>query len=148
MLGKRADMDYIELAEQLVNMRASMPQVKMERAMSQMARGEILALNYIAANKNKVYPKDISKALMLTTARIAAMLKSLEKQKLIIRMPDTADSRQVIVELTEAGASIVEERRGAMIKAAAKMLESLGAEDAKAYVRIQKKLIETGDIWR
>lgn len=39
MLGMRVDMDYIELAEQLVNMRASMPQVKMERAMSQMARG-------------------------------------------------------------------------------------------------------------
>lgn len=141
-------MDYNELAKQLVNMRASMPQVKMERAMSQMARGEILALNYIAANGNKVYPKDISKALMLTTARIAAMLKSLENQKLITRMPDPNDSRQVIVELTEAGASVVEERRGAMIKAVAKMLESLGEEDAEAYVRIQKKLIETGDIWR
>ncbi len=141
-------MDYNELAEQLVDMRANMPQVKLERAMSQMARGEILALNYIAANGNKVHPKDISKALMLTTARIAAMLKSLEKQNLITRMPDTADSRQVIVELTEAGASVVEERREAMIKSVAKMLESLGPEDAKAYVRIQKKLIETGDIWR
>lgn len=105
-------MDYNELAKQLVNMRASMPQVKMERAMSQMARGEILALNYIAANGNKVYPKDMSKALMLTTARIAAMLKSLENQKLITRMPDPNDSRQVIVELTKAGASVVEERRG------------------------------------
>lgn len=141
-------MDYNELAKQLVNMRASMPQVKMEHAMSQMARGEILALNYIAANRNKVYPKDMSKALMLTTARIAAMLKSLENQKLITRIPDPSDSRQVIVELTEAGASVVEERRDAMIKAVAKMLESLGEEDAEAYVRIQKKLIETGDIWR
>lgn len=45
----------------------------MERAISQMTRGEILALNYIAANGDKVYPKDISKALMLTTARIAKM---------------------------------------------------------------------------
>lgn len=35
-----------------------------------------------------------------------------------------------------------------MIKAVAKMLEALGEEDAEAYVRIQKKLIETGDIWR
>ncbi len=63
-------------------------------------------------------------------------------------MPDPSDSRQVIVELTESGASVVEDRRGAMIKAVAKMLESLGEEDAEAYVRIQKKLIETGDIWR
>lgn len=148
LLGKGYGMNYNELAEQLVNMRASMPQMKMERAMSQMTRGEILALNYIAANGNKVYPKDISKALMLTTARITAMLKSLEDQQLITRTPDAADSRQVIVELTETGVSVVEERRSALVKAVAKMLEFLGADDAKAYVRIQKKLIETGDIWR
>jgi len=28
------------------------------------------------------------------------------------------------------------------------MLEALGEEDAKAYVRIQAKLIELGNIWR
>lgn len=141
-------MDYNELAKQLVNMRARMPQVKPERAMSQMAHGEILALNYLAVNENKAYPKDMSKALMLTTARIAAMLKSLEKQGLITRTPDPSDSRQVIVELTETGISTVETRRNAMINTVTKMLEALGEEDAKAYVRIQKKLIETGDIWR
>lgn len=141
-------MDYNELAKQLVNMRARMPQVKPERAMSEMAHGEILALNYLAVNENKAYPKDMSKALMLTTARIAAMLKSLEKQGLITRTPDPSDSRQVIVELTETGISTVETRRNAMINTVAKMLEALGEEDAKAYVRIQKKLIETGDIWR
>ncbi len=141
-------MDYNELAVKLVNMRASMPQVKMEREMSHMARGEVLALNYIIANGNKVYPKNMSKALMLTTARIAAMLKSLEKQGLVTRTPDPYDSRQVIVELTERGIATVEERRNAMIRSVAKMLEALGEEDAQAYVRIQQKLIEFGDIWR
>ncbi len=141
-------MDYNELAVKLVNMRASMPQVKMEREMSHMARGEVLALNYIIANGNKVYPKNMSKALMLTTARIAAMLKSLEKQGLVTRTPDPYDSRQVIVELTERGIATVEERRNAMIRSVAKMLEALGEEDAQAYVRIQQKLIEFGDVWR
>lgn len=141
-------MDYNELAVKLVNMRASMPQVKMEREMSHMARGEVLALNYIIANGNKVYPKNMSKALMLTTARIAAMLKSLEKQGLVTRTPDPYDSRQVIVELTEQGIATVEERRNAMIRSVAKMLEALGEEDAQAYVRIQQKLIEFGDVWR
>ena len=35
-----------------------------------------------------------------------------------------------------------------MISLVAKMLEALGEEDAKAYVRIQTRLIELGDIWR
>ena len=116
--------------------------------MSQIARGEVMALNYLAANGNRVYPKDMSRALMLTTARIAAMLKSLEGQGMVTRTPDPADSRQVIVSLTEKGVTLVEERRTGMIRSVAKMLEALGEEDAKAYVRIQAKLIELGDIWR
>lgn len=141
-------MDYVELAIQLIDMRASAPQIKMERTMSQIARGEILALNYLAANGNQAYPKDISKALMLTTARVAAMLKSLEGQDMITRTPDPSDSRQVIVCLTEKGIALVEKRRTGMIHSVEKMLEALGEEDAKAYVRIQAKLIELGDIWR
>ena len=164
-------MDYTQLAIQLIDMRASAPQIKMERTMSQIARGEVLALNYLAANGNQAYPKDMSRALMLTTARVAAMLKSLEgtakfllkelkqvffssaKNKLegqgmVTRTPDPADSRQVIVTLTEKGVALVEERRTGMIHSVAKMLEALGERDAKAYVRIQAKLIELGDIWR
>lgn len=141
-------MNYTELAIQLIDMRASAPQIKMERAMSRIARGEILALNYLAANENRAYPKDISRALMLTTARVAAMLKSLERQDMITRTPDPSDNRQVIVCLTEKGIALVKARRAGMIHSVAKMLESLGEEDAKAYVRIQTRLIELGDIWR
>ena len=78
----------------------------------------------------------------------AAILKSLEKQGLVTRTPDSNDSRQVIVELTKTGIATVEERRNAMIHSVAKMLEALGEEDALAYVRIQQKLIEFGNIWR
>ena len=116
--------------------------------MSQIARGEVLALNYLAASGNRAYPKDMSRALMLTTARVAAMLKSLEGHGMVTRTPDPADSRQVIVSLTEKGITLVDERRTGMIRAVSKMLEALGEEDAKAYVRIQAKLIEIGDIWR
>ena len=85
---------------------------------------------------------------MLTTARIAAMLKSLEGQGMVTRTPDPADNRQVIVSLTKKGAALVEERLSGMVHSVAKMLEALGEEDAKAYVRIQAKLVELGDIWR
>lgn len=141
-------MDYTQLAIQLIDMRAAAPQIKIERTMAHAARGEVLALNYLAASGNQAYPKDMSRALMLTTARVAAMLKSLEGQGMVTRTPDPADSRQVIVTLTEKGVTMVEERRGGMVRSVAKMLEALGEEDAKAYVRIQAKLIELGDIWR
>ena len=141
-------MDYTQLAIRLIDLRAAAPQIKMERTMAQAVRGEVLALNYLAASGNRAYPKDMSRALMLTTARVAAMLRSLEGQGLVTRTPDPADSRQVIVSLTEKGVTLVQERRTGMIRSVSKMLEALGEEDAKAYVRIQAKLIELGDIWR
>ena len=101
-------MDYTQLAIQLIDLRAAAPQIKMERTMAQAVRGEVLALNYLAANGNRAYPKDMSRALMLTTARVAAMLKSLEGQGMVTRTPDPADSRQVIVTLTEKGVTMVE----------------------------------------
>ena len=136
-------MDYTQLAIQLIDMRASAPQIKMERTVSQIARGEVMALNYLAANGNRVYPKDMSRALMLTTARIAAMLKSLEGQGMVTRTPDPADSRQVIVSLTEKGVTLVEERRTGMIRSVAKMLEALGEEDAKAVSYTHLRAHET-----
>ncbi len=50
--------------------------------------------------------------------------------------------------MTEKGIILVEERRTRLIHSVSKMLEALGEEDAKAYVRIQAKLIEIGDIRR
>lgn len=141
-------MDYYELAKQLIDMRSKRPQVKMERTISQTGRGEVLVLNYLATNGNKAYPKDISKAVMLTTARIAAVLKSLEKHLLITRTPDPLDNRQIIVELTEAGISFIEKRRKELLDVTVKMLEALGENDAREYVRIQNKLIELDIVWR
>lgn len=140
--------DYYNLANQLIDIRTKLPQVKMERAISQTSRGEVLVLNYLLANGNKAYPKDISKAVCLTTARIAAVLKSLEKRSLITRSQDPFDNRQIIVELTEMGILTVKERREALLQSTAKMLEALGEDDAKAYVRIQEKLINLENIWR
>ena len=141
-------MNYTVLANQLIDLRANTPQMKMDKDREQMVHGESFALNYLAANGNKAHPKDMSKALMLTTARIASILKSLEKRGLITRTPDPLDSRQIIVELTEMGISLVKERRAALLNSTVKMLEALGEEDAKAYVRIQKKLMELSNVWR
>ena len=107
-------------------MRAAAPQIKIERTISPITTSDILAINYLAVNGNHAYPKDMGRALMLTTARVAAMLKSLEGKGIVTRTPDPADSRQVLVRLTEKGAALVEECRSGMIPSVAKMREALG----------------------
>lgn len=141
-------MNYCDLANELIDLRSKVPQIKMERTISQMGRGEVLVMNYLSYNKNKAYPKDISKALMLTTARIAAILKNLEKHDMITRTQDSLDNRQTVVELTDAGLASISARRKKLVQTTAKMLEALGEDDAKAYIRIQKKLMNLEDIWK
>jgi len=141
-------MDYEKLAEDLLDLRAKMPRIKMERRMDEYMSGEIFALDFLASSDTEVHPKDISRALSLTSARIAAILNSLEKQGYLTRNPDPDDSRQLIVRLTEAGRELGYKRREELVKRTASMLESLGEEDAGNYVRIQKKLVMMGQLWQ
>ncbi|MGX8700906.1 MarR family winged helix-turn-helix transcriptional regulator [Caproiciproducens sp.] len=135
-------MDYQNMAGRLLDIWANMPQVQAERRLSKMIVGENFALNYLASNNNEAYPKDLSKSMMVSTARIAAILKQLERDGLITRTADAQDNRQVIVRLTDEGAHLIEKDRAALLDGLTKMLEYLGPEDAEAYIRIRKKLLQ------
>lgn len=71
------------MAEELLNIVFSMPQVKAERQLSQRIKGQTFVLSYLAANHNQAYPKDLSRSMMVSTARIATLLKQLEEEGLI-----------------------------------------------------------------
>lgn len=135
-------MDYYELAEELVHLRATMPRHRMERRMDKIGKGEAFALHYLSAHGNKAYPKQLSRGMTVSTARVAVILRKLEQQGLITRTVDVYDSRQIVVRLTEKGIEKVEKDHKEMLEAVARMLKMLGPDDARAYIRIQKKLID------
>ena len=136
-------MDYRLLAEQLVNLQSSLHVTPASRMLSALDRGELLALNYLVRHENAAYPKELSRGMAVSSARVAALLNHLERQGLIRRAPDPADSRQVIVSLTEAGLMEIRRKREEIIQAAMQILEELGPEDAKALLRIQEKLVRS-----
>ena len=136
-------MDYRLLAEQLVNLQSSLHVTPASRMLSALDRGELLALNYLVLHENAAYPKELSRGMAVSSARVAALLNHLERQGLIRRAPDLADSRQVIVSLTEAGLMEIRRKREEIIQTAMQILEELGPEDAKALLRIQEKLVRS-----
>ena len=62
---------------------------------------------------------------------------------MIVRFTDEHDSRQVVVQLTELGSAEIDRVRSTVLEYTARMLESLGADDAKEYIRIQEKIYQT-----
>ena len=135
-------MYFESLAYQLLNVRAKMLQVPAHQEISKMMRGELFVLNYLKEHDGVVHPKELSEKLAVSTARIARLLKHMEEQGLIVRFADANDSRQVVVQITEQGAAEIDHVRKKVLEYTARMLENLGADDAKEYIRIQEKICQ------
>lgn len=133
-------MYYETLADELLHIRANLLRVPAHQKLSNMLRGELFVLNYLYDHDTMVHPKELSENLSVSTARIASLLKHMEEKKLIVRTQDTADSRQIIVRLTPDGERIIQKYRKDVLSYLARTLESLGPDDAREYIRIQKKI--------
>lgn len=134
-------MDYIFLAGQLLNVRANLLQVPAYQHISKMMKGELFVLNYLATHEAVIHPKDLSEKLVVSTARIASLLNHMEEKGMIIRIADQSDNRQIVVRLTPAGQLEIQKIRDEVILRVSSMLEALGPEDAKEYIRIQEKIL-------
>ena len=133
-------MDYTVLANELLSVRANLLQVPANQQVSRMMKGKLFVLNYLATHEKFIHPKELSEKMAVSTARIASLLNHMEEEKLIQRYADKDDSRQVIVVLTEQGKQEAYRIRAEVISYVCSMLESLGPEDAEAYIRILKKI--------
>lgn len=133
-------MYYEALADELLHIRADLLRVPAQQKLSNMLRGELFVLNYLHDHDTIVHPKELSENLSVSTARIASLLKHMEEKNLIVRAPDGSDSRQIIVRLTEDGKKAIQTYREDVLAYLARTLESLGPDDAREYIRIQKKI--------
>lgn len=134
---------YFEtLAYELLNVRVKMLQVPAYQEISKIMRGELFVLNYLTEHDGVVHPKELSEKLAVSTARIARLLKRMEEEKLIVRIANAQDSRQVNVQLTEQGSKEIDFVRKKVFEHTTRMLENLGQDDAKEYIRIQEKICQ------
>lgn len=132
--------DYMELAKELFTIyETSLPDPANQK-LSKMFMGESFVLNYLTFHEGDVHPKDLSKAMGVSSARIATLLNQLEKKKLIRRQVDPNDNRQLLVVLTEAGRQTGLQARTDLLPLVSASLEALGPEDAQAFIRIRRKL--------
>ena len=102
-------------------------------------KGENALLLQLIASGGKSTPGALAEDLGVSAARIAAMLRSLEIKKLVERVCDEKYKRRVTVTITAAGKQFVESISEAVSKRAQALLEKLGEDDAREFLRILKK---------
>lgn len=108
---------------------------------SSLSKGEIGVLMTLKFHKDNIVAGDVSKNLNLTSGRTATILKSLEKKGLITKSKSQEDARQTIVCLTDSGKNFAKEHSEKILGHFTRLLEYLGEEDAKEFIRINKRLV-------
>jgi len=134
--------EYEELAVELLEKMFALRRLKSQKSIDESLHGETFILKYIARHGGDVNPGEICQDMNVSTARIAAALNSLEKKGLITRQIDPNNRSKIIVGITREGQRSAEEHQKAVLRTAMRMLEFLGAKDAKEYIRIIDRLLE------
>lgn len=136
-------MDYKKMAQEYLTIRTQQLKVPVTQQVTKLVKGELFVLNFLATHKKSVYPKDISREMVVSTARIAAILNQMEDKKWITRTADPEDNRQILVTLTEEGYKVIEQQRERIIESVMEMFEKLGPEDSAEFLRIQKRIVDS-----
>lgn len=108
-------------------------------------RGEINALMMLSmmeARDEIVRPGMLAACSHATPGAVSQTLKSLEEKGLIVRRRGEGDSRSVTISLTNAGREFEKEGRRLHDERFMHMLEFLGEDDAREFVRIVNRMLE------
>ena len=136
-------MDYKSLAKDLLMTRTKLNSLSAGEAMIKMSEGEYCVLAFLFSNERSAHPSQLSRSMSVSTARIAAILNKLEKKGLILRSCDPTDERKVFATLTDKGYFEFSDFLENTLLLLENILEKLGPDDAREYVRIQKKLLDS-----
>lgn len=135
-------MDYQEYAKELLSYLIINERIgkMIQGNISEIAKGELAVLEYLIYEKDGPSAIEISQHFHINTSRVAAILNSLCKKGYIERHPDSKDKRKICVYVTEEGKVFGKNKRTEILNHISHLLEMLGEDEAKEYLRIMKKI--------
>lgn len=138
-------MDFEELAREQVLWAIHRTPPQAMTAQKLFSRGEVRLVGFLYTGHGGATAGELSALLGVSTARIAATLKSLEKKEFICRRRDPEDRRRVLVYLTPRGQSVAEQRFADAVNLLAEVYRRLGAADTQAFLRLSRRVDEIAE---
>lgn len=103
-------------------------------------KGEVFVLLSLDKRGGLALPSELTEDTGVSTARIAAILKSVEKKGLLKREMDVNDRRKILVSLTPEGTAYVKEKKEEIFSFWKKLMDAIGEEDIQNAIRILRKV--------
>jgi len=134
--------DYVKMAITEFNEIMSNSQKDMFENLNRAFKGGLFVLQYLSSQDTAVLPSELSVALNSSTARVSALLGSLEKKGLIVRDIDTTNRRNILVTITESGRNFAKSEMKKRKEHLAQVFTELGEKDAEDFLRLLEKFFE------
>lgn len=110
-------------------------------------RGECRLLSYLKYYKKKsITSGELADALGLTTARIASILKSLEKKGYITRECSEEDKRKVYVIITGSGIKYIEKKNDTVFRFYRDIFAQMEERDRDEFIRLLKIITDIAEL--
>ena len=106
------------------------------------AIGNILDYIIVESEKRSVYQKEIEREFGLRPSTATEALKHLEKEGMIVRVPDESDARFKKIEFTEKAGKIKDLLRNEVDKSEEILLRGISPEEQKCFMEITAKMLE------
>ena len=103
-------------------------------------RGVAFCLFYLRDAKEEVIAGDLAREMKVSTARVAALLKGMEKHNLVTRTASPCDARKTVVKITSFGKEYLEEQEEQLLSRVEQIIEKVGLEEVKEFIRISRKI--------
>lgn len=106
------------------------------------AKGNILDYILLESEKHNVYQKAIEKEFGLRPSTATEVLKNLEEEGLIVRIPDEDDARYKKIVFTEKAEEIRSVLRSEIEKTEDLLLRGITSEEQALFMKITEKMLE------
>lgn len=94
------------------------------------------------AKNGKMKSQDLANELKVSTARIAVIINSLEKEKLVKREKDLEDKRITYITLTDTGLNETKTLYDKMLKSIKNVLKRVGEESFLTFIKVAEVIKE------
>lgn len=105
-------------------------------------KGMFVILRILSESNDGVESGEIAKQMGVTTARVASALNTLEKKGYVRREKAKKDGRKVVIFLTDAGATALEERKSRVSEMVEPLLKNLTNEEVAVLFNLMNKLLK------
>ena len=106
------------------------------------AKGNILDYILVESEKHNVYQKEIEKEFGLRPSTATEVLKNLEAEELIVRIPDELDGRYKKIVFTKKAEQIRNDLREEIRKSEEILLRGISEQEREIFMKITAKMLE------